>query len=412
MLNVFLIGNGFDLHHKLPTKYFDFICVAEYLTSNMLVAPLYVGNVFSKCVKSSHIQECYQVHKAAFDAVEVPFEKACDIASLLQNNMWFKYFSKTLNVDVGWIDFEKEISTVITALDEIICENQDSINLYGCGELPPFVLSNFRFFVDVDDNEGIYPGEIIAINNSYLIEYPHTSGIYIVNKKKIFEELYKELIDFSNALRLYLKCFVENAFDLIYKDDATKKQKLSILKMANTAVSFNYTNTLERFYTKSSTYHIHGNVSGSNIVLGVNPNELDDCGTNDTALIKFKKYYQREVFGTAVEYIKWYRETIGTNTDYRVITIGHSLDETDKDIVSDMFLNAKEIFVTYYNESCRDDYIANIIKIFGNEGYNKFKKDQGLEFIALSNVDQLGERIKPPYYEFYMDEPGEQIVVI
>ena len=109
MLNVFLIGNGFDLHHKLPTKYFDFICVAEYLTSNMLVAPLYVGNVFSKCVKSSHIQECYQVHKAAFDAVEVPFEKACDIASLLQNNMWFKYFSKTLDVDVGWIDFEKEI---------------------------------------------------------------------------------------------------------------------------------------------------------------------------------------------------------------------------------------------------------------------------------------------------------------
>lgn len=34
MKNVFLIGNGFDLHHYLPTKYLDFMCVAEYLISN------------------------------------------------------------------------------------------------------------------------------------------------------------------------------------------------------------------------------------------------------------------------------------------------------------------------------------------------------------------------------------------
>lgn len=34
MKNVFLIGNGFDLHHMLPTKYYDFMCVAEYLKNN------------------------------------------------------------------------------------------------------------------------------------------------------------------------------------------------------------------------------------------------------------------------------------------------------------------------------------------------------------------------------------------
>ena len=30
MKNVFLIGNGFDLHHKLPTRYYDFLCILKY----------------------------------------------------------------------------------------------------------------------------------------------------------------------------------------------------------------------------------------------------------------------------------------------------------------------------------------------------------------------------------------------
>lgn len=129
-------------------------------------------------------------------------------------------------------------------------------------------------------------------------------------------------------------------------------------------------------------------------------------------MIKFKKYYQREVFGSAIEYIKWYRETIGTNTEYRVITIGHSLDETDKDIISDMFLHAKEIYVTYYDANCKDDYIANIIKIFGNDGFNKFQKEQGLEFVPLSDIEQLKDKIKPANYEFYKTEDHGKIEVV
>lgn len=148
------------------------------------------------------------------------------------------------------------------------------------------------------------------------------------------------------------------------------------------------------------------------IVLGVNPNESDNSGTDNTALIKFKKYYQREVFGTAIDYIKWYRETIGTGTDYRVITIGHSLDETDKDILSDMFLGAKEIYVTYYDDSCKDDYINNIIKIFGNDGYNKFKKEKGLEFISLSDLKQLKERIAPQKIECYYSNGQGKIEIV
>ena len=412
MQNVFLIGNGFDLHHKLPTKYFDFMCVAEYLTNNRLQAPLKVGDIFSKCGKSANIQESYNAHKEQFDAVEVPFEKASEITSLLQENMWFDYFSKTLDADAGWIDFEKEISTVISVLDDNIDQGENTVYLSKHELLPAFILSNFKFFIDIDDEAKIYPGDDFDIKDKYLKEYPYNSKIFIANKNKIFDDLYEELLNFKRALTLYLRFFVESAFDLIHKDSCTNTQRIDLLNMSDNAISFNYTNTLERFYFNKSAYHIHGTVKNNDIVLGVNPNESDNSGTDNTSQIKFKKYYQREAFGTVVEYIKWYRETIGANTEYRVITIGHSLDETDKDILSDMLLNAKEIYVTYYNESCKDDYISNIIKIFGNEGYNKFKKEQGLEFISLSNIEQLRNKITPPPVNWSYSDGHGKIEVI
>ena len=87
MNNVFLLGNGFDLHHKLPTKYFDFICVAKYLTTNTLFDPINVGKVFSKCKESKNITECYEAHKDIFDAINIDLEKAVEIVHLLDNNL-------------------------------------------------------------------------------------------------------------------------------------------------------------------------------------------------------------------------------------------------------------------------------------------------------------------------------------
>lgn len=412
MKNVFLIGNGFDLHHMLPTKYLDFMCVAEHLKNSMLTSPLNAGEIFSKCQNSENIKSCYSAHKEVFDSLEIEFGKAIEIINLLQNNMWFDYFLKTLDTDSGWIDFEKEISTVITILDEIIDQDKKTVHLSQHELLSPFILSHFKFFIDIYEEADIYPGDDFDVKNEYLKEYPHNSNIFVANKKKIFDILYKQLLDFSKALSIYLSCFVENAFDLLHKDNYTNRHRIDLLNMADNAVSFNYTNTLERFYANKKVCHIHGTVKNGNIVLGVNPNESDNSGTDNTALIKFKKYYQREVFGTAIDYIKWYRETIGTGTDYRVITIGHSLDETDKDILSDMFLGAKEIYVTYYDDSCKDDYINNIIKIFGNDGYNKFKKEKGLEFISLSDLKQLKERIAPQKIECYYSNGQGKIEIV
>lgn len=395
MKNIFLIGNGFDIHHMLPTKYYDFMCVANYLTTNTLIFPLTAGNVFSKIAKDSeNIMNCYNAHKEAFDQIEVPSERIMDLINLISENLWFKYFSKTLDTDTGWIDFEKEISTVLTCLDGLVKESKDTVQLSKSILLETFILSNFRFFIEVDDCYDLYEGEILEIKEEYLCEYPHNSNIHIANKKQIFEYLYKQLSMFNQALNIYFEYFVENSFSYIHRDDYTKHHRIKLFDTANNVVSFNYTSTIESLYYDKKAYHIHGTIKDSNIVLGVNPNESDDIGANNTSLIKFKKYYQREVLKTDVEYIKWYNEIIVSGTEYRLITIGHSLDITDSDVISDLFSNAKEIYVTYYDEECRDNYISNIVKIFGKKGFDLFKREKSMSFVALSNIENLEERLK------------------
>ena len=208
------------------------------------------------------------------------------------------------------------------------------------------------------------------------------------------------MLDFNQALNLYFDCFVENTFDLLHEDNYTNKNRIELINMADNSVSFNYTSTLERLYSNQKAFHIHGRIKDNKMVLGVNPNESDDVGTNDTSLIKFKKYYQRESFGTDAEYIEWYREMINNKTGYRLIVIGHSLDETDKDIISDMFINAKEIYITYYDNDCKDNYIANIVRMFGKSGFDKFRREQQMQFVMLSEIKTLEDKIKPKEIEW------------
>lgn len=395
MKNVFLLGNGFDLHHNLPTKYYDFMCVAEYLLNERISYPLSAGIVFSKCISNKHILSCYNSHQEVFDNLQIENDAVNKITECLRNNLWFNYFSFTLDRDLGWIDFEKEINNVITTLDAIIPFDEDTVFLPQDSLLQAFILRYFSYFIDVEDDTIIYPMDDYDILNSYLVEYPHNSGINIVDRKKIFNELYEKLLDFQQALSTYFECFIENSFDLLHKDTFTNKNRIEIINMADNAVSFNYTSTLERLYFNKKAFHIHGTIKEEKMVLGVNPDESDDIGTNDTSLIKFKKYYQRERSGTDMEYIDWYREIISNNTDYRLIIIGHSLDETDKDIISDMFLNAKEIYITYYDEACKDSYIANIVKMFGKSGFDKFRREQQMKFVLLSEINTLKDKIEP-----------------
>ena len=396
MKNVFLIGNGFDLHHMLPTKYFDFMCVGEYIRTNIL-RHCSIGDIFSKCSNNPNLERCYNAHQETFDTTPIDFDKLSELANIVYDNIWFDYFSKTLNKDLGWIDFEKEIALVINTLNNIIDDeesNDTSVFVSSADLVARFILFSFSFFVDMPKEDDIDSVVDFQIKKQYLKERIYNTNIYVVDKKKIFEYLYEKLLEFSKALNLYFDCFIESTFESLCNDDHIKTYKINLLEQADITLSFNYTSTVEKLYRTEETYHIHGTVDNNKIVLGINASNNDAVGTNDTALIKFKKYYQREKYETDVAYINWYRETIRDKKKYRVIVIGHSLDETDKDIISTMFLNATEIYITYYDDNCKDDYIANIVKMFGADGWDKFRKDHRMQFIPLSDIEKLSDNLK------------------
>lgn len=55
-MNVYLLGNGFDLHHKFPTRYIDFLHTVQFLSENSEQEFSMVGDVFgNEPLKSKNI---------------------------------------------------------------------------------------------------------------------------------------------------------------------------------------------------------------------------------------------------------------------------------------------------------------------------------------------------------------------
>lgn len=119
-MNITLLGNGFDLYYKLPTKYVNFLNTVHYLASNNLFNLQTLGDVFG----NSELQEndpwiaaSYQAYKEIYDATPFTFDDA-DKLKAISENMWFQYLWDSLNNDIGWIDFEKEIAFVAKCFQE------------------------------------------------------------------------------------------------------------------------------------------------------------------------------------------------------------------------------------------------------------------------------------------------------
>lgn len=81
-MNILIIGNGFDLAHKLPTKYSDFL---------------------NEVQKDSKFQKYLQKNNRSIKK----FNK-------LMNGRLLKHLLKS-NAKNGWIDFENEMKLIIDA---------------------------------------------------------------------------------------------------------------------------------------------------------------------------------------------------------------------------------------------------------------------------------------------------------
>ena len=120
----------------------------------------------------------------------------------------------------------------------------------------------------------------------------------------------------------------------------------------------------------------------------------EETGKNKT--IPVTKMYQVE---TDYEYLRWISDIKHTNTTYRLIVMGHSLDVTDKDIILDLFKYANEIIILYHSDEAKASYIANLITLYGKDGFDLLRKEQMLTFLPLdSDLSKLAEKMEQESY--------------
>lgn len=106
-MKVLVLGNGFDLYHKLPTRYIDFMNVIKRLKE--------LGEGYKKChyirfmfgedsplyTENEFIQECYKVHSDVIKGTKIDIKKLDKMVELSNKNMWVAYFEKICELDIG-----------------------------------------------------------------------------------------------------------------------------------------------------------------------------------------------------------------------------------------------------------------------------------------------------------------------
>lgn len=327
-MDILILGNGFDLAHKLDTKYNDFLkyCQEKYSSINS------VGTDHSN--------------------------------NFLYNNVWAKHFlNKTLAGD-KWIDLENEIYNVITKLSELPYF-KNSVWYERYNNIVFLISKEYRKF-NFDEAQKYFRG----LENFY-----NTRNCYYVTIKDFVNFLYSQLRDFVKEFEKYL---VEEENRKIKN---TPKFNLRANSDCVSLLNFNYTDTCERHYKinfnhsscgiKTKAVYVHGKINNGdkcNMVLGTHSFDNEQIPVEFNI---FKKHHQRHKYGTIEPYQELLNELKYPKKIYvpTFHIIGHSLDKTDHNILKHILL-AKEksiINIYYHDEDALARMQSNIDLIIGEE---------------------------------------------
>ena len=348
-MNILILGNGFDLAHKLNTKYTDFLNYCK-------------------------------THK----------QKDTNYSQ----NLWLQHFINKQN-DLGdtWIDIEMDIYNVLINL----VSNKDLFDYLKIGaarfELKKsdnnFKFENFMNYISNYSKSNISKEQYKILQEKGV--HKGDLNVYIEGAEGLANFLYDQL-------RIFTKFFEDYLLE-ITQEPINNKYKLSLKSVGIHegdkdvyVLNFNYTNTCEKFYTeKFKNYsnierfipiYVHGNVVNNNdyktckLVLGTHSfNSVENSNKKykiPVCFNIFQKHNQRHKYGTIESYQELIRELKNERNKNSVINfhvIGHSLDKTDHNILKHILL-AKDnsiINIYYHNQDTLERLINNITDIIGEE---------------------------------------------
>lgn len=332
-MDVLIIGNGFDLAHGLKTSYKDFL------------------------------EACHKISLQEAVDGKADYKKICD------TNLWMKHFiTRQKQLGDTWIDLENEIFEVIRMLSNRYKQNALSrkVLVVDKNNTDFNLLDIEKYLREPYWDENLNKEGCEEPFKSYIINY------YIETFQDVIPLLYKQLRKFTQAFEKYLM------YDVLTQITPAIKYNFP-LQSPNRAVhvlSFNYTDTYERLYKTKNMYadpksvyvYVHGKAGESddcNLVLGTHS---FDNTTIPVDFNVFKKHHQRHRYGTIEDYqdfIKMLKET-GVVTFH---VIGHSLNNTDKNILKHVFITNKNSVINIYwhDEETQEKLMTNITEIITEE---------------------------------------------
>lgn len=393
-MKILIIGNGFDLAHNLPTTYIDYLmfaaamkkltgyagCAADF-DSEELSRKEY--NTMHPSVRKFLLSLAQQSVKKD-DAFIFP-ESWMDEYYRNANNIWEAYFQilhvqKKMN-GIGWIDLESEIRYVIECFDRmsdnlyneiIFPENEEDA---GTREALQGLFRKFdRDKIDVFFN---------FFKDSFQAEERNSQRLCYTDLRDI---AYDHLLRFARCFELYLQ-------QCVSRIDVTLQSPDIAALYPNKVLSFNYTDTFDHYYQHATvtadpdstaqvthgalmpfTQYIHGRMGSGNIIFGIDEYGVGEERNKRVNYNVFKKFVERILFNTGFEYREWINDIVNREYpgDVFVYIFGHSLDITDKDILSDLIITEKVTTIIYYfSRKQQASQISNLIKMIG---YDRFLK--------------------------------------
>lgn len=349
-MNILVIGNGFDLAHGLPTKYYDFIEFVK-LIQEIYDKEEYERNIIIKKAKQKNAIYKEILEELLDDSIyENQYFK--EFMNHIKENVWIEYFKDKAEIQSTWVDFEMNIKELIKTFGAIKKGDEKYLNDFKKNEI------NIR---DTMKNFSCEDKEIYSYTN---VKWVNLQEIIDTDFIKTLEDDLKKVI---RALEIYITLFIENM------DSSVLKGKIENI---DRIISFNYSNTFEKLYGKDNIKYdyIHGkanighNIDTNDIVLGIDEYLDDKIKNTDLDFIFFKKYFQRIYKRTGCNYKQWLEDIEEYIEESNIYFYGHSLSRADKDILRDLILCDNVIvYIFYHNDEAYRNQITNLVDVIGQD---------------------------------------------
>lgn len=364
MNKVLIIGNGFDLYHRLPTRYTDFLFFMnrwEDFKKKYYENPSCSGDIewieIRRTDKGELIEESiedFAKYRGFYNEKDI-----CELDECAQN-VWVTYFNeivKDMPPEKRWVDFEAEIYKALQFVDDYYNSLPE---VAGSGQVASIALP-----AAVTKVVSIFGSKIpgAAVYNLGVIHRSDVEPEKLKNNKDIMVSYMKcELDKLNLSLNLYLWVFVCCIKCNVYSRQIKELSGVNLL-------NFNYTYTYKEVYggQKLVQHHpIHGDAKERNMVLGI----PDDTFEETLDYIYFQKYFQRILKKTGNYYKEWItRPEMSSLEDApaEVFIMGHSLSVADKGILKDFFCGKfiEKITIYYHSQKSYEEMVINLVEMFG-----------------------------------------------